>query len=129
MVRGVIAASTCSGIHSERNRIDINEYRCRTRVADSRNRRDKGIRHRDDLIAGPNVRREQREVQRARARVDADTNPGAREFRKLFLEFHDLAPERELAGIEHPLDGGIHLVLDAGVLSLKVNKWNHNFFL
>ena len=37
--------------------------------------------------------------------------------------------ERDLAGIEHALDGGIHFVLDTGVLSLQVNKWDHNSFL
>ena len=125
LVRGVIAASTQRGIHREGARVDVHEHGRGARVVDRRDRRDERERHRDHLVARADVGREQRQVQRAGAGVDADAELRARVGGELLLELGHLAAERELAGIEHALDRGIDLGLDARVLGLQVDERNH----
>jgi hypothetical protein len=59
-----------SRIHRERHRLDIDEYRSCTCVADRRHGRDEGEWHRDDFVAGADARREKRQMQGTRSGID-----------------------------------------------------------
>ena len=70
MVRGVIAASIKAGIHRPGDGIDVDEDRLGAAVQDGCGRGDERHRHRDHLIARPDVGREQRKVQRRGSAID-----------------------------------------------------------
>src|SRR5262245_43355613 len=112
----------------ERLRIDVDEHRPRTGVADRRYRRDKREWNGDDLVAWADVRGEQREVKGARPRVDADPMLRPAIGSELGLERRNLGSERELAGLEYALDRGVHLVLDRFVLRLQIDERNQAAF-
>ena len=71
LVRGVIAASSCAGSIVNEQRIDVDEHRRRAGVADRRDGGDEGERDGDDFVARADAGRQQRQVQRAGAGVDA----------------------------------------------------------
>src|SRR5215467_3744287 len=45
-----------------------------------------------------------------------------------FFERCYFTAKRELATVQHTLNGGINLVLDACILRLEIHKWNHESF-
>jgi hypothetical protein len=101
-------------------------YKCTGRIALVRRYgRDKRERHGDDFIAGPDLRREQCQVQRAGAVVDADALGCMAVFREFLFEGDDFAAQGERATLEDALDRGIHFGLDGTVLGLQVYERNH----
>src|SRR6185295_12792955 len=76
-------------------------------------------------IARADARGQQRQMQRAGAGVDGDAVQRALVRRELLLERLDLGAEDELAGLEHPRDGGGDVCLDGVVLSFQIDERNH----
>src|SRR5690606_27269482 len=97
-------------VHREGNRVDIDEYRGRARVTYRLDRGDESERNCDHLITRPDLRRQQRQMQGARAGVHTDPDPRTGERRELLLEFSNLTSQSELAGIEYALDSNADLV-------------------
>ena len=98
------------------------------RVVDGRHGGHERERHGDDLVAAAHAGGEQREMQRARAAVDADAVLRLAVGGELLVERRDFTPERERARVEDALDGGVHLGLDTGVLGLQIDERNHTRF-
>jgi hypothetical protein len=85
---------------------------------DGLGRGEEGVGRDDDLVAGADAARQQREVERRRAVRDADALARADVVRELALERLDLAPEHEGRRVEHALDGRVNLGLERAVLRL-----------
>ena len=99
-VRGRERGADGVGGDAERLRVDVAEHGPRAGVRDrlgggvERERRD------DDVVAGADAERAQRERDRVRAVGDADRVPGAQVVRELALERGDLGAEDVDAGVE-----------------------------
>src|SRR4029079_741546 len=115
-------------IDRERPRIDIDEHRLGTRIADGRNGCDERKGRRDDFVSPTHARREQREMQCARPGVDADAVLRLAIRGELALERRNLAAERELAAVQHPRDRLADLRANRRVLRLQIDEGNHAAF-
>src|SRR5581483_494457 len=113
------------GIHRQRAIVDVDEYRRRADVDDGGRRGDERERYGDDFIPGPDVGGEEREVKRARPRVQRDGVRHAAVVGELTFERGNLLAEDELPRFEHPRDRGVNLGLDAVVLGPEVDERNH----
>ena len=112
-------------VHRVGDGIDVDEHRPRARVLDGRYRGDEGERHRDDLVAGPDARCQQRQVQRARAGVHRHRLSRAAEPGELALECRHFFAKNELRAVENTQHGLVYLGLDTAVLLLEVSVRNH----
>ena len=97
-------------------RLDLDEDGGCAGVANRRRRGDEGIADGDDFVAGFNLCGEQREMQRARAGIDADAVAHTAIGCELRLEPLDLRAENELRRVEHARNRFINFRLDALVL-------------
>jgi hypothetical protein len=116
------------GIHGEEARIDVYQHRLGMAVMDCGGRRHEGKRHRDDLISRLDTRRKQREMQSARAAVDSHGMLGLAVRRVFLLQRRHFGAKRELAAVQHALDGRVDFGLDARVLRLQIDERNHEAF-
>src|SRR6266851_7409330 len=97
-------------VHQEIVIPDINEYRAGAENLDRGDGRDRGVRYRDDLIAGADACGRERDVNRVGSAVDPDRTPDADIGRHLALEPDPLRSENELAGFEHAIDRGENFI-------------------
>ena len=88
--------------------VGVDEDRDRLGEADGLDRRKRGVRRHQDLVAGFHPQPAQREPQPGRRRVAQDAVPGADVARQLGLELAALRPEDVLSRV----DGGQHGLLD-----------------
>ena len=113
------------GIDGEVLRLDVDKHRARAHVANSRDSRDEREWHRDDFITRPDARRQQRQMERARARVHAHGFHCLAILCEVAFECRHLFAKDELRTVEHAPNRGVDLTLDTAVLRLKICKWNH----
>ncbi len=110
-------------VHQEIVVPDIDENRAGAENLDGRNRRHRGVRHRDDLVARANPRRRQRDIDRVGTAVDTDAAIHPDIGRHRAFEGDTFRPENELAGSEDTIDRGENLVAQLIVLASVVPIW------
>ena len=107
-------------VHREAARLDVDQHRHRAGPLDRGDGRDRGVRYREDQVAGADAAGAQRQFDRVGAAADADRvrrpEPGA----KAGLERLDLATENVLAAGEHARYRGIDLVLLLEIAGARV---------
>ena len=121
-VRGVIAASIKAGIHRPGDGIDVDEDRLCAAVKHRGCRRDERHRDCDDLIAGTDAGRKQRQVQRRGAAIDRTAMADVAIGRKTLLEGRDLRSQHKLRAFDGARNRGIDFRLDLTVLSFQIQK-------
>ena len=89
------------GRHARGLRVDVAEHRAGARVDDRLGGRVEGERRDDDVVAGADAERAQRDRDRVGAVGDADGVPRAEVGRELVLERGDLGAEDERPAVEH----------------------------
>ena len=102
--------------------VDVDEHRGRARRLDPGHGRHAGVRGRDHLVAGADAERPQRELDRVRARRDADRLARAAEGRELLLEGLDARAADEPPLVEDVRDGLRQVVSQLRVLAPQVEK-------
>jgi hypothetical protein len=102
--------------------IDIDEDRPCPDVTDRPAGADPRERCGDHFIAWPHVARDQCQVQRGRATVDADAARDAEVLGKALLELGDRRPQGELSRFANPLDRRFDLGPDPPVLRLEIEE-------
>src|ERR1019366_2537609 len=104
----------CLGVH-------IHQYGTCVGVVDSGNGCYKGERHGNDFIPWADTSRQQSQMQGTGSRIHAHTMlcPATVRSERL-LETCNFAPQHELRGVEHTLDGCVDLWLDAEILCLQI---------
>ena len=85
--------------------VDVDEHRLQTRERDDVRGRREGVRGHEHLVAGLQLEREHREVQRRRPGRDRDRVVDLARARQLGLEGLDHRPHRQLPALEHLADG------------------------
>ena len=93
------------GVHAQRIPVDVGEYRRRPRLADGVGRTGKGERRYDDLVAAPDPRRSNAEVERHRSAGDRNGVLHANVCRECGLEPADGRTLGEGAGPQHRIYG------------------------
>ena len=121
-VRGVIAAVDRGRVDVERDRIDVDEPRRRADARDAAGGREERERRRDDLVAGTDAERHQRDEQRVGARRQADGVRDAEVGRHLALERLDLGAADEPLAVGDPRHRGEDFVADRPVLRLQIQE-------
>ena len=101
-------------------RIDVHEQRARPDVGDGFGGGDEGVGRGDDLVARLHPRREQGQMQGARARVHGDAVLDAAVGRELLLEPRDLLAEDERGRPADAVQRGEDVLAEARVLRLQV---------
>ena len=104
--------------------MDVDEDRPRTDVGDGFRRADEGVGRGDDLVARLHPRREQGQMQGARARVHGYAVLDAAEGRELLLEPRDLLAEDERRRPADAVQRGEDVLSEACVLRLQVEVGN-----
>ena len=125
-VRGVIAVADGGRIDDEGVGVDVDEHGTCAAQLDGVRRRRERVRGDDDLVAGPDLEREQREVEGGRARRNRRRMRGAHGARDSGLELLDLRAHRQLAGADDLLDRCELLVPDVG--PGEPNRLGHDAF-
>jgi hypothetical protein len=90
-------------IEQERVRVDVDEHRPRATQLDGIRSRGEGVGGHDDLVPGPDLECEQRQVERGGAGRDHCRVPGSHGDGDRCLELDDLRTHRELAAAENLL--------------------------
>lgn len=112
-------------IHRERHRLDIDEYRSCTCVADRRYGCDEGKWHGDDFIAVAHACREKRQMQGTRPGVDGYRMFDVAIVREFLLEASDLLAQYVLPRGQDTEHGGVDFALDGLILCLEVQERDH----
>ena len=107
-------------IEVERRGIDVAEERPRTEARDDTGRREERERRRDDLVAGADVERHQRQQQRIGARRQAEAVLRLRVLGDLRLELGDAGPEDEALLVANLADRRLDLGAQRRVLALQI---------
>ena len=118
-VRSVTAAATSAGIDVQVVLAHVDEDGRRAGVDDHVRGRRPGDRRRDHLVAGPDAERDEREVQRGRARGDREHVLRLEVLGHPLLEQRGARPGRQPAGAERLGDGGDLLLADRGRLEAQ----------
>ena len=113
-------------IQRVRSRVDIHEHRGGARIMDRGYRGHEGERRGDDLMAWPDARGQQRQVQSAGPRVHSDRLTPTRTGGELLFEGRHFLAQNELAALQNVRDGPIDFRLDAVVLRLQVQIGDHH---
>ena len=119
-VRAVMTRSIAAGAMVNVLGIDVDEYRRGAGIDNRGGGRNEGEGHGNHFVAWTNVRREQREMERARSRVDADGIGRSAVGRELPLERRDLFAEDELRAVQHTQNGFVDLRLDRAILASQI---------
>ena len=110
------------GIHRPGDGIDVDEDRLCAAIKYRGCGRDEGHRYGDDLIAGTNASRKQRQVQRGSSAIDGVAMADVAIGRETLLECRDLRSQHELRAVDRAQDRGIDFRLDLMVLSFQIQK-------
>ncbi len=124
LVRGVMAAARPSSRQGVGGRIDIDQHRRGPGQADGRHRGHRRVRHRDDLVARPDVAGAQRQEDGVGPRVDADAAGHAVVGGEFLLKRRDLAAEDVPAAGQHALDRSVDLRLQRLGLGFQILQWD-----
>src|SRR6266508_3631677 len=108
-----------------RRRVDVDEDRGRAHHQDRGRGSDKRERRRDDLVAGADPERRERQPERVGARRDAERPADAAQGRQLALQRLTFGAEDELARVEDARDGGAQLLPERRVLAGQVDERDH----
>ena len=111
-------------IEVQRGRVDVGEDRRRAAARDRLGGREERERRADDLVAGADLERVEREHERVRAVGDADRLLDAEVLGGLALERLDLGAEDEAAAVEGAGERLLELRDEGRVLRLDVNERN-----
>ena len=114
-------------IHRPIARLDVHEHRRGARVFDGRDGGHEGVRDGDHFVAASDAGGEQRQVQGARAAVDADGVARVAIGGKRLLERGHRRAEDELRFVEHAEHGGVDFGLEGAVLRLEIDERNHRW--
>ena len=123
-MRSVMAASILRDVDIECRRIDVHVDRRRSHIADGGDSGVEGERNGDDFVARADSGREQRQMQRAGAGVDADRIVDIAIGRKLLFQPCDFVAENKLAALKHARHGGIDFGFQFVVFSAQIEKRN-----
>jgi hypothetical protein len=104
--------------------LDIREYGLRAEKHNHLRGRDEGERRGDDLVAGPDLQRHERDQQGFGPGSDAHAVLGAGVSRETLLELAHLGPENELTVLEHPLHPRVDLRPKHPVLRLDIGEFH-----
>ena len=114
---------------ADRGRIDrvrlavhVDEHGPGAGCRDRQHGRDERVRRGDDLVAGPDVERPQRQLDRIAAVADADCVADADVRREVALEPRDRAAVNEVAAIDHLPHRAIDVGADLLVLRAKIDE-------
>ena len=88
---------------------EAHRHGTRARVVHGQPRGDVGVRRHDDFVAGTDAVSAQYEVQCIEAVADADAMPDLAVPGEFLLEGVDFVAEDEPAGIQHAVEGRLHL--------------------
>ena len=101
-------------------RIDVNENRRRSRVQNSRHRRDKGVTNCNHLITRSYACCQQGQMQRTCSGIYSERETRLTVSSEILFKGVDLWAQNELATLHYLCDGAINFGLDARVLRFKV---------
>src|SRR5581483_4635726 len=116
-------------VQVERADINIHVDGTRPDQRDGFGRRAEGERGGDDLIAGADAARHQRQHQRVRAGGDSQTILCAADGGDLLLKTLHVGPVNEAAAFDDAHDGRVYLLLEFVILRSQVREWNFQPFL
>jgi N-acetylmuramoyl-L-alanine amidase len=111
-------------IHAPGRRVDIDKTRHGTRRHDSLGGSGGGQGHGDDLVAGPDAKRPQRQGQGVRAVADADAVAGVQVAGEVGLEAFDGRTEDVPVVVQDPGHGGVDLATVLADAQPRRGLWN-----
>ncbi len=116
------------GVDAERVGTDVDEHGLGSGLSDRLGRRVEGERYGDDLVAGADAQRAERDREAVGAVGDADGTGGPHIRGGLFLEPFDVRPQDHPPAAQHRQHGVLDAVLQLGVLSLDVHESDGHFY-
>ena len=108
---------------------DIHEHGPGAGHGDGGDGGDRGVRHRDDLVAGADAARHQRQGDGFGARGAADAMPHTQVGGEGLLEAIQFLAQDEPAAAQHALHGGVKFCLELQVFSLQIAEFDLHVIL